>query len=149
MGYLGAEEEPPKEAAGTMIAYAHRRISYVPDIDWPSFVMDRPRPGTAVAAGAPVCTIGASGVVFGYATYLFVRGLFNRNLVELLVGIVVGVVWGGALLASVVPHSGVSWQAHVCGAIGGVVAAGVMARERPARGKRAEGRSEGLPAALS
>lgn len=62
MGYLGAEEEPPKEAAGTMIAYAHRRISYVPDIDWPSFVMDRPRPGTAVAAGAPVCTIGASGV---------------------------------------------------------------------------------------
>jgi membrane associated rhomboid family serine protease len=105
--------------------------------------------GTWLIAPSGTVTIGASGVVFGYATYLFVRGLFNRNLVELLVGIVVGVVWGGALLASVVPHSGVSWQAHVCGAIGGVVAAGVMARERPARGKRAEGRSEGLPAALS
>ena len=65
------------------------------------------------------------------------------------VGIVVGVVWGGALLASVVPHYGVSWQAHVCGAIGGVVAAAVMSRERPARGKSAEGRPEGLPAALS
>jgi len=62
MGYLGAEEEPPKEAAGTMIAYAHRRISCVPDIDWPTFVMDRPRPGTAIAAGAPICTIGANGV---------------------------------------------------------------------------------------
>ncbi len=105
--------------------------------------------GTWLIAPSNTYTIGASGVVFGYATYLFARGLFNRNLVELMIGIVVGVVWGGALLASVVPHYGVSWQAHVCGAIGGVVAAGVMARERPARGKSAEGRSEGLPAALS
>ena len=105
--------------------------------------------GTWLIAPANTVTIGASGVVFGYATYLFVRGLFNRNLVELLVGIIVGVVWGGALLASVVPQSHVSWQAHVCGAIGGVVAAAVMARERPARGKPAEGRSEGLPVALS
>jgi membrane associated rhomboid family serine protease len=105
--------------------------------------------GTWLIAPSGTDTIGASGVVFGYATYLFTRGLFNRNLVELLIGIVVGVVWGGALLASVVPHYGVSWQAHVCGAIGGVVAAAVMARERPARGKPAEGRSEGLPAALS
>ncbi len=105
--------------------------------------------GTWLIAPSNTVTIGASGVVFGYATYLFARGLFDRNLTELLIGIVVGVVWGGALLASVVPHYGVSWQAHVCGAIGGVVAAAVMARERPARGKPAEGRPEGLPAALS
>jgi membrane associated rhomboid family serine protease len=36
-------------------------------------------------------TIGASGLVFGYATYLFARGIFNRNLLELAVGLVVGV----------------------------------------------------------
>jgi membrane associated rhomboid family serine protease len=74
--------------------------------------------------------VGASGVVFGYATYLFTRGLFNRNLLELLVGGIVGVVWGGALLTSVVPHYGISWQDHVSGAVGGVVAAGLLARER-------------------
>jgi membrane associated rhomboid family serine protease len=105
--------------------------------------------GTWLIAPAGTVTIGASGVVFGYATYLFTRGLFNRNLVELLVGIVVGAVWGGALVSSVVPHTGVSWQAHVCGAVGGVVAAAVMARERPARGKSASERPEGLPAPLS
>jgi membrane associated rhomboid family serine protease len=105
--------------------------------------------GTWLIAPAGTVTIGASGVVFGYATYLFTRGLFNRNLVELLVGIVVGAVWGGALVSSVVPHTGVSWQAHVCGAVGGVVAAAVMARERPARGKSASERPEGLPATLS
>ena len=45
----------------------------------------------------PEYTIGASGVVFGYATYLFTRGFFNRNILELLIGLVVGVIWGGAL----------------------------------------------------
>jgi membrane associated rhomboid family serine protease len=49
---------------------------------------------------------------------------------ELLVGVIVAVVWGGALLASLVPHYGVSWQAHVCGAVGGVVAAWLLARDR-------------------
>jgi membrane associated rhomboid family serine protease len=83
--------------------------------------------GTWLVSPSNVYTIGASGVVFGYATYLFARGLFDRNIAELLVGVVVGFVWGAALVSSVVPHQGVSWQAHVCGAIGGVVAAYVLA----------------------
>jgi membrane associated rhomboid family serine protease len=82
--------------------------------------------GTWLVSPSNVYTVGASGVVFGYATYLFARGLFDRNIAELLVGAVVGVVWGAALVSSVVPHQGVSWQAHVCGAVGGVVAAYVL-----------------------
>jgi len=87
--------------------------------------------GTWLVAPAHTVTIGASGVVFGYATYLFTRGFFDRSVLELLTGLLVGVIWGGALVASVVPHAGVSWQGHVCGAIGGVVAAVVLRRERP------------------
>ncbi len=83
------------------------------------------------STGIPEYTIGASGVVFGYATYLFTRGFFNRNILELLIGLVVGVVWGGALWSSVVPHTGISWQGHVCGAIGGVLAAYMLRNERP------------------
>jgi len=88
--------------------------------------------GTWLVAPSGTDTAGASGVVFGYATYLFARGFFNRSMLELLTGLVVGVVWGGALLASIVPHYGVSWQGHACGAIGGVVAAYLLRRERPA-----------------
>ncbi|HEY2160480.1 MAG TPA: rhomboid family intramembrane serine protease [Solirubrobacteraceae bacterium] len=88
--------------------------------------------GTWLIAPSNVPTIGASGVVFGYATYLLVRGLFDRSVLEVFVGIVVGVVWGGALISSVVPHYGVSWQGHVCGAIGGVVAAYALRTDRPA-----------------
>src|SRR5437763_11612128 len=60
--------------------------------------------GTWLISPSGVSTVGASGVVFGYATYLLARGLFNRSLLELLTGAVVGVVWGSALLSSVVPH---------------------------------------------
>ncbi len=87
--------------------------------------------GTWLIAPSGTDTAGASGVVFGYATYLFARGFFNRNALELLTGLVVGVIWGGALWSSVLPHYGVSWQGHVCGAIGGVVAAYALRRERP------------------
>jgi membrane associated rhomboid family serine protease len=89
--------------------------------------------GTWLIAPAGTVTVGASGVVFGYAAYLFTRGVFDRSWVEGLIGIVVAVVWGGALLASVVPHAGVSWQGHVCGAIAGVLAAWLLARPRASR----------------
>ncbi len=84
--------------------------------------------GTWLVSPGGIPTIGASGVVFGYATYLFARGFFDRSALELLTGLIVGLIWGAALLASVVPHPGVSWQGHVCGAIGGVVAALLLKR---------------------
>jgi membrane associated rhomboid family serine protease len=89
--------------------------------------------GTWLVAPGGTVTVGASGVVFGYATYLFTRGLFDRSWLEILTGIVVGVIWGGALISSVVPHNGISWQAHVSGAVGGVVAAWLLAGRRAER----------------
>jgi membrane associated rhomboid family serine protease len=68
-------------------------------------------------------TIGASGVVFGYAAYLLARGFFDRSAWELVVGVIVGVIWGGVLISSLVPHQGVSWQAHACGGAAGVIVA--------------------------
>jgi membrane associated rhomboid family serine protease len=101
--------------------------------------------GTWLIGPAGVSTIGASGVVFGYATYLLTRGVFNRSLLELVVGVVVGVLWGGALLSSLVPQPGISWQGHLCGAIGGVVAAWLMASRRDASGPGGAGGSKGTP----
>lgn len=88
--------------------------------------------GTWLIAPDHSVTVGASGVVFGYATYLLTRGIFDRSPLELFVGAIVGIVWGGALLSSLVPHYGVSWQGHVCGAVGGVIAAWIL-KSRPTR----------------
>lgn len=90
--------------------------------------------GTWLIAPDNTVTVGASGVIMGYATYLMARGLFSRRIVELLVGVVVLVVWGGAVLWSLVPREGVSWQAHLCGGIGGVVAAWLLSTDPRRRG---------------
>lgn len=90
--------------------------------------------GVWLVAPAGTITLGASGLVFGYATYLLFRGLFNRSVLEIVVGVVVGAVWGTALLGGLLPQDGISWQAHLFGAIGGVVAARALAsrRDQPA-----------------
>jgi membrane associated rhomboid family serine protease len=101
--------------------------------------------GTWLVSPSNVSTVGASGVVFGYASYLLVRGLFDRSVLEVLTGAIVGAVWGGALLTSVVPHTGISWQGHVCGAIAGVVAAWLLARPANAGGAAGGPPSGGPP----
>lgn len=96
-------------------------------------------------AHLPVDTIGASGLVFGYATYLLARGLFDRSWLELLVGAAVAVVWGAALVSSLAPESGVSWQAHACGAAAGVLVAWRLSRTD--RVRHGSGRGSGRAAA--
>jgi membrane associated rhomboid family serine protease len=105
-------------------------------------------PSTATIGGLTVHpdTIGASGVVFGYAGYLLARGFFDRRVLELLIGAIVAVIWGAALLSSLVPQHGISWQAHLCGGIAGVLAAWILSA-RDGRRRRARGRGAGKPAA--
>jgi membrane associated rhomboid family serine protease len=75
-------------------------------------------------------TIGASGLVFGYAAFLIARGLFNRRIVQVLIGVVVVLFWGGALLGGLLPQDGISWQGHLFGAVAGVLAAWILADRR-------------------
>jgi membrane associated rhomboid family serine protease len=100
-------------------------------------------PSSSTVAGHTIAvdTIGASGLVFGYATYLLTRGFFDRSLMELVIGAIVGVVWGAVLLSSLIPHQGVSWQAHASGAVAGVIVAWRLS-QHDHRGRRA-----GKPAA--
>jgi membrane associated rhomboid family serine protease len=89
--------------------------------------------GTWLIAPEATVHIGASGIVFGYASYLLSRGFFDHDLLELAIGAVVGVVYGGALISGLVPEDGVSWQGHFFGAVGGLVAARMLAREPDSR----------------
>lgn len=73
---------------------------------------------------------GASGVVFGYFGYIIVRGLFDRHLIDVLVGAVMALCFAYQF-AVLLPHEGIGWQAHVGGLIGGI-AGGWLLRERGA-----------------
>ena len=67
--------------------------------------------------------IGASGLVFGFAAYLVARGAWSHRPLHLLVGLIVLAIYGTTLVFGLVPTPGVSWQGHLFGAVGGVVAA--------------------------
>lgn len=68
-------------------------------------------------------TAGASGLVFGWLTYLLARGVFGRNLGQVAIAVVVFAIYGGVLWGVLPSQPGVSWQGHLGGAIGGVLAA--------------------------
>ena len=82
--------------------------------------------GVWLFAGSSSVHVGASGLVFGWITYLAVRGIVNRSLGEILLGVVVLLVYGGVLWGVLPGQPGISWQGHLFGAIGGVVAAVVV-----------------------
>jgi membrane associated rhomboid family serine protease len=86
--------------------------------------------GTWLVAPAGTVHIGASGLVFGYAAYLVARGAFSRSLAQVVLGLAVLAVWGTTLLRGLVPADGISWQGHLFGAVGGIVAAWLLERRR-------------------
>lgn len=89
--------------------------------------------GTWLLAPAGTVHIGASGLVFGFAAYLIARAVFSRRALHLVAGVAVLLIYGGTLLIGFVPTPGVSWQGHLFGAVGGVVAAWWLDRRAHSR----------------
>jgi Uncharacterized membrane protein (homolog of Drosophila rhomboid) len=89
--------------------------------------------GVWLIAGDNTNTIGASGVIFGWLVLLLARGFFARSARQIGLAIVLFAFWGGILFGVLPGHSGISWQAHLCGALAGLLAARmVAARSAPA-----------------
>lgn len=83
-------------------------------------------------------TLGASGLIFGWLVYLLVRGFFTRSAFEIILGITLFLLYGGLLLGVLPGQPGVSWQAHLFGAVGGLLAAVLLAERTGTRTRRAE-----------
>lgn len=99
--------------------------------------------GVWLIAPAYTVTIGASGLVFGWLAYLIIRGIFTRHWADILVGVVMLVLYGSMLWGLFPGQERVSWQAHLFGAIGGVLAAWLLSRGDRAA-KEAQSASPGL-----
>jgi len=78
--------------------------------------------------------IGASGVAFGLIGFLLVNGLVRGGCGPLIVTALVGCLFGGALITvlKTTSEDGIplSWQMHVGGLIGGVIAAWTTRKRR-------------------
>lgn len=95
--------------------------------------------------GAEGVTVGASGVAFGWLAFLLVRGIFTRSFGQLAVAVVLFLYWGSTLLGVLPGDPGISWQGHLFGALGGILAAWLVAMAN--RGRRRSGSSTPASAA--
>ncbi|GGL07060.1 rhomboid family intramembrane serine protease [Planomonospora parontospora] len=77
-------------------------------------------------------TVGASGLVFGYFGLVVARGLFDRRLLDIVIGVGVAVAYYSIIWGVLPTQEGVSWQGHLFGLLGGVLAAWIVRRPRPA-----------------
>jgi membrane associated rhomboid family serine protease len=94
--------------------------------------------GLAAWLFAPTDTIGvgASGVVFGYLGYILVRGIFDRHLIDLIIGAVMALCFAYQFTV-LLPHQGIGWQDHIGGLVAGVVGGWVLRDRSRARAPRA------------
>ncbi len=84
---------------------------------------------------ADTVILGASGLIFGWLTYLLARGVYSRRTGQIVMSLAVLVVYGSMIWGVLPGGVGVSWQAHLGGAVGGLIAARTLHRRsaRPSR----------------
>lgn len=84
--------------------------------------------GLGVWLTSPLPVLGASGIVFGWFLFLLTRGFLARNGRQILLAVVLFLFYGSILWGVLPSDPMVSWQGHLFGAIGGVVAARWVAK---------------------
>jgi membrane associated rhomboid family serine protease len=77
--------------------------------------------------------IGASGVIFGYFGYLLFRGYFERSFVAIAISIAIAIGYGGMIWGVLPTRSYISWEGHLFGFIGGILAAKLLAPRKTAQ----------------
>jgi membrane associated rhomboid family serine protease len=86
--------------------------------------------GTWLIGASGSVHIGASGVIFGYFGFLLLRGLFERSPMSIIVSLIVGFVYGSFIWGVLPNQPGISWEGHLFGFLGGVLAAQILGNRR-------------------
>ncbi|NQU85265.1 MAG: rhomboid family intramembrane serine protease [Mariniphaga sp.] len=102
----------------TALVYYYRRISY--RIFFLVYIIS----GICVwLGGRPAWHIGASGVVYGLAAFHFVSGILRNDVRLLTVSVIVVFLYGSMFWGIFPMKPDVSWEAHLWGAVSGVLLA--------------------------
>jgi len=67
--------------------------------------------------------IGASGIVYGFVSFLFFSGIFRRDNKSIALALLVTFLYGGVVWGVLPGQEGISWESHLSGMISGLLAA--------------------------
>ncbi|MCD7930716.1 MAG: rhomboid family intramembrane serine protease [Tannerellaceae bacterium] len=77
--------------------------------------------------------IGASGIIYALASYLFFSGFFSRYIPLIIISILIAFLYGGLVWGLLPLFSYVSWEGHLSGAIAGCLVAYLFRKEHVQR----------------
>src|ERR1043165_6076680 len=116
----------PLLVLGPIIFYFYRAIAF--DVFFWVYLMT----GVWVwAAGSANYHIGASGIVYGFITFLFFSGVFRKDTRLLALSLFVTFLYGGAVWGILPLQKGVSWESHMLGSLAGLITAYNFRKEGP------------------
>lgn len=75
--------------------------------------------------------IGASGIIYGFVSFLFFSGIFRRDNRSIALALVIIFLYGGLIWGVLPVEQGVSWESHLFGAIVGIIAAFIFRKVDP------------------
>jgi len=67
--------------------------------------------------------IGASGIVYGLAFFLFFSGIFRKDRKSMVIALVISFFYGSMVWGVIPGLPGISWEGHLFGAFAGVICA--------------------------
>jgi len=76
----------------------------------------------------PSLHIGASGLVYGIASFLIFFGLFRKDVKSMIISIVILLLYGGLVYGIFPQQPGVSWESHLMGALVGLITASQLSK---------------------
>lgn len=86
--------------------------------------------------------IGASGIIYGFVTFLFFSGVFRKDSRLLSLSLFVVFLYGSTLWGVLPLKSGMSWESHLLGALAGTLTAYYFRKEGPVSQKYDLGEEE-------
>lgn len=75
--------------------------------------------------------IGASGIIYGFVSFLFFSGVFRKDNRSIALALVVVFLYGGLIWGVLPVEKGVSWESHLFGAFVGIIPAFIFRKIDP------------------
>ena len=83
------------------------------------------------AAGREAYHIGASGLVYGFASFLFFSGIFRKEKTTMVLSLLVVFLYGSLIWGIFPIHPEISWESHLLGSLAGAITAFYYRKEGP------------------
>ena len=83
------------------------------------------------AAARDAYHIGASGLIYGFVTFLFFSGIFRKDTRLMALSLFVVFLYGGTVWGIFPIQYGISWESHLLGSLAGLITAFYFRKEGP------------------